>query len=136
MITLHVEGIPAPQGSKTRTRWGMRESSQRVAPWRAAVKAEAIIAGDRAGLLDALKPPYRVDVAFYITKPRRTKHTHPVAPTIGDLDKLIRSTLDALTQGGLLEDDRFVVALNTTKQWAGVNETPGAIITITEVRDD
>mgnify|MGYP003562711459 CR=1 FL=1 len=39
MITLHVEGIPAPQGSKTRTRWGMRESSQRVAPWRAALKA-------------------------------------------------------------------------------------------------
>ena len=135
-ITLHVEGIPAPQGSKVRTRYGFRESSKRVAPWTAAVKAEAIIAGDRAGLLDALKPPYRVDVAFYITKPRRTKHTHPVAPTIGDLDKLIRSTLDALTQGGLLKDDRFVVALNTTKEWAGDHETPGAIITITEVGDD
>lgn len=132
MITLHVEGIPAPQGSKTRTKWGMRESSHRVAPWRAAVKAEAISVGDRVGLLDALEAPYAVNCAFYIQRPRRTAHTHPTAPSIGDIDKLVRSTLDALVQGGLLEDDRHVVQLTASKQWAGVDETPGAIITITE----
>lgn len=136
MITFSVDGTPAPKGSKIRTRYGMRESSKRVGPWAESVRLAAIAAGDEAGLFGTLEPPYRVDVWFYIARPKKTAAKFPVAPTVGDLDKLLRSTLDALKAGGLLEDDRFVVKAFATKQWAGVDDTPGAVIRVTEVRDD
>jgi Holliday junction resolvase RusA-like endonuclease len=132
-ISFSVEGTPAPQGSKTRTRYGFRESSKRVKPWREAVSKAAMVAGDAAGLFNALDPPYRVDVWFYILRPVTTKASHPVAPTVGDADKLLRSTFDALKMGGLIEDDRFIVAGEFSKQWAGENETPGAVIRVTEL---
>ena len=37
MTIIRVDGVPAPQGSKIRTRYGMREASKRVGPWREAV---------------------------------------------------------------------------------------------------
>lgn len=132
-ISFEVEGIAAPQGSKVRTRYGMRESSKRVKPWREAVKKAAMAESDRVGLFDALNPPYRVDAHFYILRPRTTKSDYPVAPTVGDVDKLLRSTNDALVQGGLIVDDRFIVAGEFSKQWAGDGETPGAVITVTEI---
>ncbi|WP_405467834.1 RusA family crossover junction endodeoxyribonuclease [Microbacterium sp. Ld4] len=110
----------------------MRESSQRVKPWEDLVTQAAAIAADAECLLGPLTPPYRVDVWFYIAKPRTTRATHPVAPTVGDGDKLLRSTFDALKTGGLILDDRFIVAGEWSKEWA-VGEKPGAIIRITEV---
>ena len=131
-ITFHVPGTPAPQGSKVRTRFGMRESSQRVKPWRDVVRQCAAIAADDAALLGPMTPPYEVTMWFYIQKPRTTRATHPVAPTIGDLDKLTRACGDALTQSGLIEDDRFIVHLVAEKQWAG-SDGPGVVIRVTEV---
>lgn len=131
-IRFHVEGTPAPKGSKIRTRFGMRESSKRVKPWEDLVTQAAAITADAECLLGPLTPPYRVDVWFYIAKPRTTRATHPVAPTIGDGDKLLRSTFDALKTGGLILDDRFIVAGEWSKEWA-VDEAPGAIIRVTEV---
>ena len=38
MIEILVRGLPGAQGSKVSTKWGgMKESSKRVGPWRAAV---------------------------------------------------------------------------------------------------
>ena len=42
-ITIRVVGIPAPQGSKTLTRYGaMIEASKKVKPWRTDVKEAAL----------------------------------------------------------------------------------------------
>jgi crossover junction endodeoxyribonuclease RusA len=131
-ITFHVEGIAAPQGSKTRTRYGMFESSKRVKPWRELVKAAAMRAGDDAALLGPLQPPYRVEMWFFIAKPRTTRSAHPVAPTVGDLDKLFRAVGDALVQGGLIEDDRHIIKLTAEKAWA-VGEKPGVIVRVSEI---
>ena len=132
VLTFHAEGIPAPQGSKTRTRYGMFESSKRVKPWRELVTKAAMKAGDDAALLGPLTPPYRLDVWFYIRKPRTSRAEYPVAPTVGDLDKLVRAVGDALTASGLIKDDRFIVTIFTEKKWAGVGETPGAVIRVSE----
>lgn len=131
-ITFTVSGTPAPKGSKVRTRYGMFESSKRVKPWETLVKAAAMRAGDDAALLGPLKPPYRVEMWFYIAKPRTTRAKHPVAPTIGDLDKLFRACGDALVQGGLIEDDRHIVKLTAEKAWA-VGEKPGVIVRVSEL---
>lgn len=131
-ITFHAEGIPAPKGSKVRTRYGMRESSRRVKPWERVVTAAAIAAGDETGLFEALTPPYRVEMWFYIAKPRTSRATHPVAPAIGDVDKLARACGDALTAAGLIEDDRHITQLYAEKTWA-INEKPGVIVRVTEI---
>lgn len=132
-ITFTAEGTPAPQGSKIRTRYGMFESSKRLMPWREIVTRAATKAGDDAALLGPLKPPYRVDVWFYIQRPKTTRATHPVAPTVGDLDKLVRAVGDALTASGLIVDDRFIVTQFTNKAWAEAGENPGATIRVTEL---
>ena len=131
-VTFHVPGTPAPQGSKIRTRYGMRESSQRVKPGRDVVTQCAAVAADDEHILGSLEPPYAVEMWFYIARPRTTRATHPVAPTIGDLDKLTRAVGDALTKSGLIVDDRFIIRLTAEKQWAG-SDGPGAVIRVSEV---
>ena len=125
MTVIHVAGTPAPQGSKIRTRYGMFEASKRVKPWR-----EAVIAA--VANMEPIAPPYKVEIHFFIPRPKTTKAAHPVAPTIGDGDKLTRATWDGLVQGGLLTDDRHVIDWSGSKRWAG-DDGPGAVIKITQV---
>ena len=42
---------------------------------------------------------------------------YPTAIDIGDLDKLLRNLLDALTQSGLIKDDSQVAQISSVKQW-------------------
>ena len=131
-VSFHAPGVPAPQGSKRVFRGRVVEQSQRVKPWRDVVTQCASIAADEAALLGPLTPPYRVDVWFYIPRPKTTRAAYPVAPTVGDGDKLLRSTFDALKTGGLIVDDRFIVAGEWSKEWAGPDGA-GAVIRVTEV---
>jgi len=41
----------------------------------------------------------------------------PEAEDIGDVDKLLRNLLDALTQSGLIKDDRLVIWTSAVKIW-------------------
>ncbi|MEI3845350.1 MULTISPECIES: RusA family crossover junction endodeoxyribonuclease [unclassified Microbacterium] len=125
MTVIRVDGVPAPQGSKTRTRYGMFESSKRVKPWR-----EAVVAAVKN--MEPIAAPYAVTVHFFIPRPKKTDAAYPVAPAIGDVDKMLRATLDGLTQGGLIADDRFVIVAHASKQWAGA-DGPGAVIAVKQV---
>ena len=42
-LLIKVIGKPAPQGSKIRTRYGMREASEYVAPWRSFIDLKHIL---------------------------------------------------------------------------------------------
>jgi Holliday junction resolvase RusA-like endonuclease len=42
---------------------------------------------------------------------------YPTAEVVGDVDKLLRNLLDALTQSGLIADDRFVIWTSAVKLW-------------------
>lgn len=127
-VSFQVHGTPAPQGSKTRTRHGMFEASKRVKPWRAAVTTAA-------SELEPIAPPYDVKVFFFITPPKKTNAIYPVAPTVGDLDKLLRATFDGLTQSGIITDDRHIVTTEAAKNWAGT-DGPGAVIIIRSLAGD
>lgn len=135
VFIVEVPGIPAPQGSKTRTRYGMRESSKRVKPWREAVVAAVMQQMDQDAMFGPLAPPYRVQVWFFFRKPRTSLARNPVAPTIGDLDKHQRAVGDALTTAGLIEDDRHIIEWTAEKAWAGPADTPGAIIRVTTIKE-
>ena len=53
-----------------------------------------------------------------------------MSASTGDLDKLLRSTNDALT-GVLFDDYRQVISIDATRRYCIGNEPPGAIITLT-----
>jgi len=144
IFRIYVEGIPAPQGSKVRTRYGMREASQAVGPWREAVKA--VIARTDAPRMTG---PVRVEYEFRFTRPashygtgKNAGRLKPSAPAWctsrkhGDLDKLQRSTNDALTDSGVITDDSMIVQAFARRVYARPGEVVGATIIIREMKDD
>lgn len=136
-IELRVFGTPAPQGSKRHVGGGrMVEASKKVAPWREAVVSEAI----RAGLADRrIDTPCRIAITFYMARPAGHSGTHGLKASAPDwphrtpdLDKLVRSTFDAITQAAIWTDDARCVYVTAVKTYAD-RTGPGALITITEM---
>lgn len=133
MITITVHGTPAPQGSKRHVGRGiMIESSAKVKPWREAVKWAFI-----ESRLPTVTGPVAIAIVFTLVKPKsapKRRITYPDRKP--DLDKLVRSTFDALTQCGAIEDDSRVCYLTVEKRYPsterddGALSTPGAIIRI------
>lgn len=122
-IVYSVSGTPAPQGSKIRTAYGMRDASKALKPWRDAVKAAS---AEQAELTDTVLGAVKISFTFRFKRPKNP--TRPYPPI--DLDKLCRSTLDGMsmkTGGGIIEDDRHVVYLKATKEY---HEHPGVLIRI------
>lgn len=139
-LVIHVHGDPAPQGSKTHVGNGrMRESSRRVAPWRDAVQAAAMQALPKGWMLAG---PVSVRIDFLVARPashygtgrnarmlRDNAPLYPVSRRVGDLDKLLRSTLDALTTAGVIVDDSLVVDIQASKVYGEPGDAiPGAVI--------
>ena len=54
----------------------------------------------------------------------------PTSADIGDEDKLRRNLLDALTQSGLLADDRLVIGGMNYKRWCEPSEDPGVAFVV------
>ena len=153
-LVIHVHGVAAPQGSKQGYARAGRvilvESSKAVKPWREAVKYAALDAlrvgeedeygaAERVGFPFGLAP-VELLVTFTFPRPRshyRTgKYAHELRPgapayvaKMPDLDKLIRSTADALT-GVVWRDDAQVARIVTAKVYG---QRPGAHIVIREV---
>lgn len=133
---------PAPQGSKRHVGKGiMVESSAKVQPWREAVK------GAIYRLHIATQPaeygPVRLDVMFTLKRPkahyRTGRNAHllrdgappfPIGPP--DVDKLLRSTLDAIVAAGVIHDDAQIVDTTAAKRYPGTHvhalDRPGALI--------
>lgn len=143
-------GRPAPQGSKKyaghrtskvtgRSTAVLLEQSKRVKPWRQQV-ADAVqrVMGPDWVALDG---PLRVEVVFTVSKPAsapKGRRTWPCTRDSGDLDKLLRSTFDALAgDAGALADDSRVVEVSASKVFPGEADgalaSPGAVIRVWRV---
>lgn len=134
VLDITVHGRPATQGSKTafvvrprngRPRAVMREAGAvDLKPWREAVRstaAEALHAASN-GPWAPVSGPVTVVLTFALPKPAsapKRRRTWPVAARSGDVDKLARACLDALTDSGVWCDDAQVVALTAVKDYAG-----------------
>lgn len=144
-LTINVHGTPAPQGSKRHVGNGvMIESSAKVKPWRQDVKHAALEARNvgtpHPPNYDPLTGPLSVVVTFYLRRPKSHYRTGrnanllrgdaPVWPhRKPDIDKLLRSTLDALGEAGVWIDDAQVVEVGTRKRYAD-HRAPGALIEV------
>lgn len=143
-VTLFVPGIPAPQGSKRHVGGGrLIEMSRKLKPWREAVRAGLLRAEDpRRFPLFARETPVLAELVFTVPAPQRLPKMRPVwSIRTPDLDKLVRSTFDAITASGVWADDAQVVELKAVKTYpshaitahANANTEPGVHIVLTEV---
>ena len=145
-MIITVYGKPITQGSKTKTRWGMRDSNgDTLKPWRDNVRSAALEVYNYSGNPFGGDP---VNVNIYFTFARPTNHygtgrnkafvkasapPFPSSHAIGDIDKLARACLDALTDAGIWKDDSQVVDLHARKVWVGevlALDRPGAVIDV------
>ena len=134
-VQFRVYGVPAPQGSKVRTKWGMREASKNLEPWREAIVSQIMRDGWDTARLDG---PLTVRVTFIFPRPaahygtrKGERYLKDNAPyykmTAPDLDKLCRSLGDALTQSGAIVDDDRIVCWHAEKIYG---ERAGAIVEV------
>ena len=141
VIHLKFLGEPAPQGSKTVTRYGgLREVSTKIQPWRASVQ----YASEQQYKGKPIDHSVTLDVTFVLPRPKGDYGTGRNATKLKDsaprhhiktpdLDKLLRGLLDPLTVkcgGNVLIDDSVVVELQARKRYAEHGESAGALVSI------
>ena len=141
-LEFRVVGLAAPQGSKTRTRnGGMMESSKRVKPWR----QDIIHAALEAYAGNPFDEAVSISVEFIMPRPKNHYRTGKYSELLkddapffcmtktGDIDKLLRSTLDGLSVssgGSVIMDDSLVVSVKALKRYAARYELAGAKINV------
>jgi Holliday junction resolvase RusA-like endonuclease len=137
-----VEGIPAPQGSKSAFIAGGRavivEGTSKAGRlkhknWRDDVRNAA---RESEGESETFTGPVYIEIQFLMPSIKSDPYRclHSTAP---DLDKLIRSTLDSLVNAGVIKDDSLVYSINAQKRYATEDhERPGAIILIEDMTDE
>jgi Holliday junction resolvase RusA-like endonuclease len=145
-LVVDVVGTPAPQGSHrgfTNPKTGrviITQDNKKTKPWRQDVVAATLntIATQR---WLTLVGPVQVTIVFRLPRIkghyRTGKYAHllrDTAPTHSatkpDVDKLARSTLDALTSAGAFGDDAQVARLTVEKTYAAPGQPTGATITL------
>lgn len=134
-IGIRVTGAPVAQGSKVANRFGngVRDSNaSRLWPWRDHVAATA---RDATRYHDTITGPVRVWLTFAFDRPTSHHRTgrnahllkdsaprHATSHGLGDVDKLTRAVLDALTTAEVWTDDALVVDLRVRKFYAGEHD--------------
>lgn len=130
LLKAWVPGRPAPKGSVDVLPNGrVRQANPRAKAWQAEVArvCRAAITYEpetgRPGKRGALRPgwpinhPVRVDLEFWFKRPQKPAHAFPATIGTGDLDKLVRLVLDALTAASVYVDDARVVEINAASYW-------------------
>ena len=147
-LQFRVAGTPSTQGSKRgfaftpkgggKTRAVVVDNNPKtLKPWRDAVRSTATEAwGERPPIYG----PVRVLILFALKKPGaapKWRRIWPIGARSGDVDKLARAVLDALTDAGVWRDDSQVVRLEVVKDYPEhVDQlTPGAIVRLWTVED-
>lgn len=122
-LEFEVYGVPIPQGSKNVYRGRLVEAQgAKLKIWREEVKTAAA----NHYTAEPLEGPIRLEVTFWMPRPKTVKRDLPTVPP--DADKLLRGCNDALT-GTIFVDDAQVVDCLLQKRYAD-ERMPGATIRI------
>lgn len=128
MLAFVVWGIAAPQGSmkafnvKGRQHPVVTADNPKTRPWKYLVYAAA---RSVMGEMPPLEGPVRVNLTFYMPRPKSAKKSVLYPAGRPDRDKLERAVMDALTNAGVWKDDGQVVDGRTVKMYAGGRHPDG-----------
>lgn len=136
-LLIRVLGQPAPQGSffgkiisKGRgARAIVVADNKHTEPWRRDVHAAADSAKLAAAWLQ-LNEPCAVEVVFFLDRPPSIPKSREWPSVRPDLDKYVRSTLDALVTAHVLADDSRVVRIVAEKRYCEPGQPAGARIRV------
>lgn len=83
----------------------------------------------------AINEPVYLHVSFFLPRPQRMKEGGPPSPHAGkpDLDNLLKSTMDAMTEAQVWKDDALVYATAADKWYARKNKTGAQIVVETGI---
>lgn len=138
-FTIHVDGTAQPQGSKRTFKHPhtgetvLVDASKKTRPWRSSV-VKAI--KEQTGGKQLFDGAVSVDIFYALPRPKshyRTgrfshvlKGTAPIHHTEKpDGDKLDRAIYDALTESGIIRDDKVIVGGGRWKRWSLDRQAPG-----------
>ena len=136
-IRLRVYGEPIPQGSMKSVPVGrgrhrvVADNEKPLKPWREAVRSEAQ-QWREANPGQPLDEPVAVALTFYVTRPQSLPKWRWLPWTGRDIDKQVRSVLDAL-KAIVIRDDSRVVDLAASKRFAGMglaDDAPGVVVSV------
>jgi len=74
--------------------------------------------------------PVMLEAEFYLPRPKNRK-ADMYCQAKPDIDNLLKSTMDALSQAGVWRDDAQVVAVVASKRYEAENREIGAVIKVT-----
>jgi len=134
MIVIDVLGSPAPKGNARAfmaggkavlASFGSGTTKKRLKSWDAAVREAALEVPHITDTPRFVQKALAVGIVFRIARPQGhwskkggLLPSAPIAPTVKpDIDKLARSTLDAL-HGTIFDDDSRIVELGVVKTYA------------------
>lgn len=142
-LSVWIQGKARPKGSLDLMDGGrVKENNPASTPWRKHVVnvlrkhlAAAGSFGLTLGTLESwpIDVPVGVRLRFLFVRPANAKFDLPGTRATGDVDKLTRNVLDALTDAGVIVDDALVCDLDVNARY-----TPGAagvLIEVWRVRD-
>jgi Holliday junction resolvase RusA-like endonuclease len=123
--SLFVPGIPKAQPRPRMTRAGHAYNPETAKGWKRAIQAAFL---PHCG--KTLDEPVRLEVWFYMPRPKSIKKTTDFVPHTKkpDGDNLLKAVMDALTDIKIWRDDSLVFYHAVTKCYA--YDQPGARITI------
>ena len=153
-LEIRVIGKPIPQGSKTagltmmggKPRAYLRDSNAATLKvWRQEVTTATRNATGATPGWAPLDGPLEAELVFYFERPsshygtgRNAHLLKPAAPTWvavkPDIDKLLRSTFDGLTDGGAYVDDSRIARVSAEQLYAGHGIPPGVHIRLSALR--
>lgn len=134
-LSFYVFGVAAPKGSLRHVGGGrLIEQVAASAPWREKVNAAALEAAAEQRWFHNQYEPVVVTIEFAVPKPKSVRRFFPVTRGSGDIDKLSRNVLDAISDTrkavGVLRDDSCVIDLHAKKRFTVEGMQSGAWIYI------
>lgn len=145
-LSITAYGTPTPQGSKQIVRGILVDANRaRLRTWREDVKQAALEALDTNTSWDRDAVAVLGSFTFQFNRPKNhfvagdpARPLKANAPRLHvqrpDLDKLLRSTWDALTDAGVVWDDCRIAQAFAAKVYVNGHDRPGATITLTAVK--
>jgi len=134
ILEFSVHGVPIPQGStrafipKGWTRPIITAANSKTKPWRQEIAGVVLTEMERRGFARLGREiPVKVSAGFTFARPQGLPKRIISKTTKPDLDKLVRSLLDAMT-GLVFEDDSQVVEMHVRKHFG----VPGVRVLVQE----